>query len=225
MQRPFLPTGREPALDNAGVRSLVSEFERRSNSQGAPPRAVDHSPSRQLILANAAAHAAHAAHAGHSAQAQARPRPGTGGANSRAGSRELPVARLGGVPAAVSGVGVPPRRADEVDASHASHVSHASHASHLYQAASAPAAPAASTPMSRPREESPPAGFNFGMSPMPRQQAQQAHPAHQAHPVHHVAPTGRAAGAVSSSPSAQPLVSVQDRIRQFNPQQVQRLIR
>lgn len=154
-QRSFVPSGREPHMDNSGVRSLVSEFERRSTSRGAPPlRSMDPSPNRHVVYAG-------------DAGMRGRPVAGT------------PVARVGGLP----------RRGDEPE---------------LGPTATAAAAQAAAC---GPRAESPSTAFNFGMSPMPRQQ------------VHHAMPSGRAAGVVSSSPSAQPTVSVQDRIRQFNPRQ------
>jgi len=154
MYRPF----------EAGVRSLVSEFERRSNSKGAPAtRTADPSPSRQYVMS--------APVASTSATAVAvRARPSAGNANIRAASRE-DIVHYG--------------------------------------------APVVSTPSGQPcgqpcgqREESPAPAFNFGMSPMPRQQVQ------------HAIPGGRG-GMAASSPSAQPSVSVQDRIRQFNPQQAQ----
>uniref|UniRef100_A0A7S3W5X0 SH3 domain-containing protein n=1 Tax=Strombidinopsis acuminata TaxID=141414 RepID=A0A7S3W5X0_9SPIT len=80
----------ESAAHQAAVRGLVEAFERRSNSQGAPPVRVtaDASPSRQLIYTTGARRAP------------------TAGSSSRAASREMPLRReyLGGDETPVGGL-------------------------------------------------------------------------------------------------------------------------
>lgn len=147
---------REPAWSKeaaaAQVRTLVSEFERRSNSHGAPPRVRESSPRRHQV-----------AQASH----PLRPR-----AAVREDSREVPMVRLNSSRAQVEPV--------ELDTSQ-------------------PIACAGG-------EEAPMThNMSFGMSPMSRQIQQQSVPT-------------RALGTSSLSPSQRAPVSVQDRIRQFNPQ-------
>lgn len=162
--RPFIPQPRDASQDGAAqvgsrdipqVRTLVSEFERRSNSQGAPPRVTDPSPSRQFIYS----------------AAPTGPRP-TGSSSSRAASREIPVARVNSA---------------RMASMEAMHVDGDLSLGHVAVGG----------------EETAAMALNLGMSPMLRQ-------------VNSYMPA-RMAGPPSSSPSAKAPVSVQERIRQFNP--------
>lgn len=151
------------------VRSLVSEFERRSTSQGAPPRTrVDPSPNRQVVVVASQTATA----------APPRARPTASAATSRSTSRDVPLARQY-MPGSARGVNMVDRGEAQDD-----------------------------TPCGKHSRAGEP---NFGMSPMPRQ-------LHTAPSL--PAPPGRAAlAAMATSPSAQPAVSVQDRVKQFSTQQ------